>query len=135
MTGGYTYYDGADRYSNHKPNLVCSNSTNDLFTTNTATIGNKVLIYPIGLITVDELSLIHIFGIVSKLNYYSEDELLKIVKRTSRVFEMPIEEDAARLIAKRCRKTPRIANRLFKRVRDFALVGGKEIIDLSLIHI
>ena len=57
MTGGYTYYDGADRYSNHKPNLVCSNSTNDLFTTNTATIGNKVLIYPIGLITVDELML------------------------------------------------------------------------------
>ena len=72
------------------------------------------------------------FGIVSKLNYYSEDELLKIVKRTSRVFDMPIEDDAARLLAKRCRKTPRIANRLFKRVRDFALVGGKEIIDYEL---
>ena len=45
---------------------------------------------------------------------------------------MPIEQDAARLIAKRCRKTPRIANRLFKRVRDFALVGGYEKITLDL---
>ena len=72
------------------------------------------------------------FGIVSKLQYYSEEELLKIVKRTSRVLEMPIEESAARLIAKRCRKTPRIANRLFKRIRDFALVGGYEIVTLDL---
>ena len=72
------------------------------------------------------------FGIVSKLQYYSEDELLKIVMRTSRVLEMPIEEDAARLIAKRCRKTPRIANRLFKRVRDFALVEKKKKITLDL---
>ncbi len=72
------------------------------------------------------------FGIVSKLQYYSEEELLRIVKRTSRVLEMPIEEDAARLIAKRCRKTPRIANRLFKRIRDFALVGGYEVVTLEL---
>ncbi len=71
------------------------------------------------------------FGIVSKLQYYSEEELLKIVKRTSKVLEMPIDEEAARLIAKRCRKTPRIANRLFKRVRDFALVGGYSIITLE----
>ncbi len=72
------------------------------------------------------------FGIVSKLQYYSEEELLKIVLRTSRVLEMPIMEDAARLIAKRCRKTPRIANRLFKRVRDFALVEKDSCITLSL---
>jgi len=72
------------------------------------------------------------FGIISKLQYYSEDELLEIVKRTSRVFSMPIADDAARLIAKRCRKTPRIANRLFKRVRDFALVNKEELITLSL---
>ena len=72
------------------------------------------------------------FGIVSKLQYYSEDELCRIVNRTSRVLEMPIDEDAARLIAKRCRKTPRIANRLFKRVRDFALVGSYEKITLEL---
>ena len=72
------------------------------------------------------------FGIVSKLNYYSEEELTQIVKRTSRVLSMPIEEEAAHLIAKRCRKTPRIANRLFKRIRDFALVAGKEQIDFEL---
>lgn len=72
------------------------------------------------------------FGIVSKLSYYSEDELEKIVMRTSRVLEMPISSDAARLIAQRCRKTPRIANRLFKRVRDFALVYGYESINYDL---
>ena len=72
------------------------------------------------------------FGIVSKLSYYSDDELEKIVMRTSRVLEMPISSDAARLIAQRCRKTPRIANRLFKRVRDFALVYGYESINYDL---
>ncbi len=72
------------------------------------------------------------FGIVSKLNYYSEDELLKIILRTSRVLDMPIKKEAARLIAKRCRKTPRIANRLFKRVRDFALVKNVYEIDEEL---
>lgn len=68
------------------------------------------------------------FGIVSKLNYYSEEELFEIIKRTSRVLNMPIEDEAATEIAKRCRKTPRIANRLFKRVRDFALVNGDSTI-------
>lgn len=72
------------------------------------------------------------FGIVSKLTYYSEEELKRIVIRTSRVLNMPIEEDAALLIAQRCRKTPRIANRLFKRIRDFALVYGYEKIDFEL---
>ncbi len=72
------------------------------------------------------------FGIISKLQYYTEDELLKIVTRTSKVLNMPIDEDAARLIAKRCRKTPRIANRLFKRVRDFALVSGADKIEYDM---
>ena len=72
------------------------------------------------------------FGIVSKLNYYSTEELANIIKRTSRVLGMPIEEDAVIELAKRSRKTPRIANRLFKRVRDFALVEGDGIIDLNI---
>ena len=67
-------------------------------------------------------------GIVSKLNYYSTEELANIIKRTSRVLGMPIEEDAVIELAKRSRKTPRIANRLFKRVRDFALVENGSII-------
>lgn len=68
------------------------------------------------------------FGIVSKLNYYSDEELFKIIKRTSRVLGMNICDDGAMELAKRSRKTPRIANRLFKRVRDFALVEGANII-------
>ena len=69
------------------------------------------------------------FGITSKLNYYSEDELFQIINRTSRVLGMPIDEKAAEELAKRSRKTPRIANRLFKRVRDFALVFEQDSID------
>ena len=72
------------------------------------------------------------FGIVSKLNYYKDSELQQIVKRTGRVLDMEIADDAALEIAKRCRKTPRVANRLFKRVRDFALVEGSGKIDLAI---
>ena len=72
------------------------------------------------------------FGIVNKLNYYTDEELQSIVKRTSRVLEMPINDEAAMELAKRSRKTPRIANRLFKRVRDFALVDGDKEISFDL---
>ena len=72
------------------------------------------------------------FGIINKLQYYTEEELKEIILRTSRVLEIPIEDEAAALLAKRCRKTPRIANRLFKRVRDFALVGGYKTITYDL---
>lgn len=72
------------------------------------------------------------FGIISKLQYYTVEELKEIVKRTSRVLESPIEEDAALELACRSRGTPRIANRLFKRVRDFALVSGKSVIDKEI---
>lgn len=77
------------------------------------------------------------FGITCKLNYYTNEELTEIVKRSARVLELTIEEDAAKIIARRSRKTPRIANRLLKRVSDFALVNGegtitKEITNSSL---
>ena len=72
------------------------------------------------------------FGIISKLKYYETDELMKIIKRTSRVLGVPIEDDAAKELASRSRGTPRIANRLFKRVRDFALVMGNGIITLDI---
>ena len=71
------------------------------------------------------------FGIVSKLNYYTDEELQKIIKRTSRVLNMKINDEAASELSKRSRKTPRIANRLFKRVRDFAQVTGLDEIDLE----
>lgn len=60
------------------------------------------------------------FGIVNQINYYNVDELKQIVNRTSSVFNYAIKSDAAVEIAKRSRGTPRVANRLFRRVRDFA---------------
>lgn len=72
------------------------------------------------------------FGIVNKLEFYTDTELANIIKRTSNVLDMDIDADAAVELAKRSRKTPRIANRLFKRVRDFALVEGEGKIDLTI---
>src|SRR5574344_1501117 len=72
------------------------------------------------------------FGIINKLEYYSFEELKDIIKRTSRVLSMNITDEAALELAKRSRKTPRVANRLFKRVRDFALVEGDGEINLEL---
>lgn len=72
------------------------------------------------------------FGIISKLEFYTNEELAMIVKRSSRVLKFNIDDDAALEIAIRSRKTPRIANRLLKRVSDFALVDGKDIIDLEI---
>lgn len=69
------------------------------------------------------------FGIVSKLQFYTVEELTEIVKRTARVLDTTIENDAAIELAGRSRGTPRIANRLLKRVRDFALVEGNGTID------
>lgn len=71
------------------------------------------------------------FGYTEKLNFYTLDEINSIVKRTSKVFSCPIDDDASIEIAKRSRGTPRIANRLFKRVRDFATFEGKDKISLS----
>ena len=68
------------------------------------------------------------FGIIQKLKYYTEDELTLIVQRTSRVLDSSIEEPAAREIAKRSRGTPRIANRIFRRVRDFCIYKNSKII-------
>ena len=72
------------------------------------------------------------FGIISKLQYYTIEELTGIVKRTSKVLECPIDDDAAEELARRSRGTPRIANRLFRRVRDFAIVLGTGVIDLKI---
>ena len=75
------------------------------------------------------------FGIVARLEYYTEDELTEIVKRTGRVLNTTIDDDAAHELAKRSRGTPRIANRLFKRVRDFAQVLGDGNINLEIAKI
>ena len=75
------------------------------------------------------------FGIISKLQYYTVEELTQIIKRTAKVLGVGIEDDAAVELASRSRGTPRIANRLFKRVRDFALVKGDGNIDKDIINI
>ena len=69
------------------------------------------------------------FGISAKLNFYTAEELAQIIERTSHVLGMPIDKDAELLLAHRSRGTPRIANRLYKRVRDFASFENKERID------
>ncbi len=72
------------------------------------------------------------FGIVSKLDYYTVDELSQIIRRTSRVLQSQIEENAVIELAKRSRGTPRVANRLFRRIRDFAQVQHQGIITLAI---
>lgn len=77
------------------------------------------------------------FGIVNRLELYTEEQLKTIVQRSSEIMEIKIDEEGAMEIAKRSRGTPRIANRLLKRVRDYASVLGdgsitKKIADIAL---
>ncbi len=72
------------------------------------------------------------FGIVERLELYSSTDLATIVKRSSKILQVKIEETAAMEIARRSRGTPRIANRLLKRVRDYALVLGNGDINLKI---
>lgn len=68
------------------------------------------------------------FGIISKLEYYNEEDLSAIIDRTSKVYHMEMDDSAKKELAKRSRGTPRIANRLFRRVRDFSQYNGDEVI-------
>ncbi|UXN03942.1 MULTISPECIES: Holliday junction branch migration DNA helicase RuvB [unclassified Bartonella] len=72
------------------------------------------------------------FGIPVRLNFYTVDELELIVRRGARIMHMQITDDGAREIARRARGTPRIAGRLLRRVRDFALVAKTNIIDRKI---
>ena len=75
------------------------------------------------------------FGVMLKLELYTPDELTTIVMRSANILGFPITEDGAYEIASRSRGTPRIANRLIKRVRDFAQVNGQEKIDSRIANI
>ena len=72
------------------------------------------------------------FGYTHQLEFYSEEDLKKIIKRTAKVYETKIDDDAIKEIALRSRGTPRIANRLFRRVRDFAQVMNDGYVDLKV---
>jgi len=72
------------------------------------------------------------FGINARLNYYDKELLAQIIKRSASILQVPIKDDAAMEIARRSRGTPRIANALLRRVRDFAEIKGNGIIDLAI---
>jgi len=82
-----------------------------------------------GLLTAPLLSR---FGYVMRLDFYPVEDLVQIVLRSARLLEVPIEEEGALEVARRARGTPRIANRLLRRVRDFAEVLGTGIIDAAI---
>lgn len=72
------------------------------------------------------------FGIVHRLELYSDQDLVTIIKRSARILDINIDEESSLEIARRSRGTPRIANRLLKRVRDYATVLGNGSIDLNI---
>lgn len=74
------------------------------------------------------------FGHIYRLEFYTHDEIGKIIKRSAKILESQIDEESANLLSTRARLTPRIANRLFKRVRDFADVNGDGIIDTAMTY-
>jgi Holliday junction DNA helicase RuvB len=72
------------------------------------------------------------FGVVARLDFYSAEDLLSIVKRSAGLLEIDIDDEGAFEIARRSRGTPRIANRLLRRVRDFAEIKGEGFIDIKI---
>ena len=72
------------------------------------------------------------FGIVHRLELYDENDLIRIINRSAKILSVEIDEEASTEIARRSRGTPRIANRLLKRVRDYAMVLGNGKIDLKI---
>jgi len=74
------------------------------------------------------------FGHIYRLEFYTPDEIGKIITRSAKILESRIDAESAALLSTRARLTPRIANRLFKRVRDFADVNGDGIIDTVMTH-
>lgn len=72
------------------------------------------------------------FGAIFQLQFYAQEEIEQILRRSSTLLQMPIEEDALHLISSRARYTPRIANRILKRVRDFATIEGSDRITAEI---
>jgi Holliday junction DNA helicase RuvB len=74
------------------------------------------------------------FGIIQRLEYYDEQDLATIVTRSASILSIAIDPAAAQLLARRSRGTPRLANRLLRRVRDYAQAHHQKVIDLNTIH-
>src|ERR1700741_64001 len=74
------------------------------------------------------------FGMIHRLEFYAPEEITKIIERSAKILKVPIDAEASKLLAGRARLTPRIANRLLRRVRDYADMNGDGIIDGPLTH-
>lgn len=72
------------------------------------------------------------FGVVCKFELYKEEELMEIIRRSAGILNVEIDEESLRALARRSRGTPRVANRLLKRVRDFSQVKGNGLIDMKI---
>jgi Holliday junction DNA helicase RuvB len=75
------------------------------------------------------------FGITCRIEFYQEEELVQIIRRSAKILDTSIEESAIALLAKSSRGTPRIANRLLRRLRDYATVLGDGIIDDEIVRV
>ena len=73
------------------------------------------------------------FGFIPRFEFYTQEELASIIKRSSKILDVLIETEAAMLLAQCCRGTPRVANRVLRRMRDFAQVEGKNIISIDTV--
>ncbi len=74
------------------------------------------------------------FGFIPRFEFYTQEELACIIHRSAGILEIKIEADAAMLLAKCCRGTPRVANRVLRRMRDFAQVEGKSVININIVQ-
>lgn len=74
------------------------------------------------------------FGFIPRFEFYTQEELASIIRRSAGILEVEIEDDAALLLAKCCRGTPRVANRVLRRMRDFAQVEGRNIITIDVVN-
>jgi Holliday junction DNA helicase RuvB len=72
------------------------------------------------------------FGMIHRLEFYTPEEITRILKRSAKILDVPIDAESAKLLASRARLTPRVANRLLKRVRDYADINGDGIVDITL---
>ncbi|MCQ2588749.1 MAG: Holliday junction branch migration DNA helicase RuvB [Treponema sp.] len=73
------------------------------------------------------------FGFIPRFEFYTQEELASIIRRSAGILEVGIEDDAALLLAKCCRGTPRVANRVLRRMRDFAQVEGSNVITVDIV--
>ena len=74
------------------------------------------------------------FGIIPRFEFYSAEELAKIIKRSAKILNVGVDDDAALLMAQCSRGTPRVANRVLRRMRDFTQVAGKEVISKEIVQ-